>query len=573
MKKLLVCLVFAGAIGGAYYNTLGNDFVFDDYLLVVENPFVRSTKPLSEFLLAPLSLGYRPFRTLSYVIDARIGGVQPWVFHASNLFYHWLTTCLVFLVTLRLTNMVPERQADALPLQNDTTLWRWRPAIFVTALWALHPLQTDAVTYISGRRDILGGLCLFLGLWTYGSFRIAELHAGVWRYGWLVLSCVVYGLGILSKESVIVLPVLCWMYDIQREGIVESLRRRWAIYFLVLLLGFAVLWYFAGPIFFMTIQNATWHGGSLEGNFATVARIWQHYLSLMVYPHTLLADYSYNAFPASSSFGETRVLVALGTLTGAVIGISLLAWQWPLCRYGGLWMLVSILPVSHLIPIKEVVAEHYLYVPLFGFCLIVGVVLAALCGDGLTRGATWSRVRAATVYGVVVLLLVGSVLRTVTRNRDWADEETFWTVVTQTAPQGARGHYNLAGTYKRLQRPGDAAREFMVTLAISPQHVGAIVGLGELAFEAGHYGQSLAYAKQAQVIDPQHPRVIYLLSWVKLALKEIDEAEQLFLQAATLMPNSSGVYAGLEAVAKERGDKEAEKQWADKRQALEGRHG
>ena len=132
--------------------------------------------------------------------------------------------------------------------------WRWRPAVFVAALWALHPVLTDAVTYISGRRDILGGLCVFCGLWAYLRFRAARVRR-VAKYGWLLLSCVAYGLGILSKESAIVLPLLCWLYDVQHEGVVASLRRRWAVYFFVLFLGGAVLWHFSGAIILATLAK------------------------------------------------------------------------------------------------------------------------------------------------------------------------------------------------------------------------------------------------------------------------------------------------------------------------------
>ena len=113
MKKLLVCLVLAGAIGVAYYSALGNDFVFDDYLLVVESPVVRSSQPLAHFLASPTSLGYRPFRNLSYLLDVRAGGMQPWVFRLSNLLYHWLAACFVFLIALRLTNSRPGIQSQA----------------------------------------------------------------------------------------------------------------------------------------------------------------------------------------------------------------------------------------------------------------------------------------------------------------------------------------------------------------------------------------------------------------------------------------------------------------------------
>src|SRR5262249_37081759 len=97
MKRLAVCLGLALAIWAAYYNALGNGFVFDDYLLVVDNGLVRTHASVSQLLSKPLSLGYRPLRTLSYLVDFRLAGMQPWAFHASNLFYHWVTSCLVFL--------------------------------------------------------------------------------------------------------------------------------------------------------------------------------------------------------------------------------------------------------------------------------------------------------------------------------------------------------------------------------------------------------------------------------------------------------------------------------------------
>ena len=569
LTKLLGCCVLAGAIFAAYYNALTNDFVFDDYLLVAESPLLRSERSLMQFLLSPLSFGYRPFRNLSYLVDLRVGGMHPWVFHVSNLIYHWISACLVFLVALRLTNAAPatsSQQTQGLPEHE----WRWRPALFVAGLWALHPALTDTVTYIAGRRDILGGLCLFFGLWTYLRFRTTTRQDSL-KYGWLLLSCLAYGLGIMSKESAIVLPLVCWFYDVQQEGIVTSFRHRWAVYFLLLLLGVAVLWYFAGKMILLTYNRSTWYGGSIAGNFATVARIWIHDLGLMVFPRTLLADYSYNAFPASSSFSEAEVLRALGGLLGVVGGLTFLARRFPLCGYGGWWMLVTILPLSHIIPIKEIVAEHYLYVPLFGFCLIVGVLLDALCGSAETGDAPVAHLRPAVISGAVCCILVAAGMRIVVRNRDWANEETFWSRVIQTAPQSVRGHYNLAGVYQRQQRPSEAAREYTLALTISPRHADALVGLGELAFDSGHYDQALTYGSQAQQIAPQNPRAVYLLSVTKLALKDFDGAERLFQQAVRLIPNSPEVYAGLEAVAKERGDKEAELHWAAKRRSLEAK--
>lgn len=568
MRRLFVCLGLAVAIGGAYYNALGNGFVFDDYLLVVDNPLVRTSRSLWMLLSNPLSLGYRPLRTFSYILDYRLGGMQPWVFHATNVLYHWITACVVFLVALRLTNTFATGK-DGHMSEEKTTVWRWRPALFIAFLWALHPVQTDSVAYIAGRRDILGGLCLFVGFWAYLRFRTRNVQSA-WRYSWLLFSCLIYGLGILSKESVLVLPLLCWAYDVQQEGMVESLRRRWALYFVILLLGVGVLWHFAGAIIAETIRKATWHGGSMGGNFATVARIWVRYLTVMVYPRTLLADYSYDAFPVSRSVTDPAVVWALAVLSATAVGVwGLTRWR-SLCGYGAVWMLITILPVSHLIPIKEIAAEHYLYVPLFGFCLIAGVVLDALCGKSASVLGQRTILRPVVGYALVAVLLVGAVTRSVIRNRDWINEEAFWSATILTAPRSARAHYNLAGVYKQQKREVDAAREFSAVLALSPRHVDAIVGFGELAFETGHYGQALSYAVQAQSIAPLNPRVLYLLAWTHLSLKNLDDAEKLFEQTLEYRPQLLGAYSGLEAVAKERGDSEAQARWAEKRRTLEG---
>ena len=563
LQTSIVCLLLGAAIGVVYYNALSGDFVFDDYLLVVNHPiFPKITNdPWSVFSWAVL--GYRPFRTLSYVIDYRLGGMQPWFFHLSNVFYHWVSACLVFLVTLRLTRDIGQAGSE----ENVETreLRCWRTAIFVVFFWALHPVLTDSVTYISGRRDILGGLCFFFAFWAYLRFRSVQTET-LLRFGWLLLSCLVYGLGILSKESVIMLPLLCWLYDVRREGFWVSFYRRWAIYGLVLLLGFAVLWHFAGGMIWKAVLKFSWHGGSMEGNFATVARIWSHYLSLMVYPKTLNADYSFDAFPVSSSFLAPDVLEALAILAVcAVLTWALSRWR-PLIGYGALWMLIAILPVSHIIPIREVAAEHYLYVPVFGFALICGVLFDAACGGRAVSAVR--RSRPLIVYGLVALLLMLAGMRIVDRNRDWANEEALWSATVQTARRCVRAHYNLAGIYLRQNRIEDAKREFTIVLAITPNHRDTLAGLGEIAFQERQYGQALGYALQATKDGVHTFRTQYLLGWIYLAMKKLDEAENYFQKARRLRPRYADLYTGLETIAKERGDAEAAARWAETRQRL-----
>lgn len=556
-----VWLLLGVLIGGVYANALHNSFVFDDYQLVVEQPLLARLATEPGLLLSPLTLGQRPLRTISYAVDYQIGGLQPWIFHLSNVLYHWLAAGLVFLIARDLTAR-PSAVIDAGTLRLPPA--QMRLALIAALLWALHPIHTDAVTYISGRRDILGGLFFFLGVWAYLRFRRTS------RAWWLGLASLAYGLGLLSKESVVVLPVVWWLSDSQREGMGRALRSHIVLYSVVLLGGAAVLWGAAGSQILAAAQHLSWHGGSVLSNVATVLRIWVHYLTVLVFPRTLIADYSYDAFPVSLSFWEPDVLAALGILGGVTIGIIVLARRVPFVGYGALWMLITLVPVSHLIPIQEIVAEHYLYVPAFGLCLILATLLDTACSVGLQADQPGrARLRAAVVYGLVLVLLVGAGARIVVRNRDWRDEETLWTVTTHAVPRCARAHYNLAGEYLRQERFEEAKREFAVTIAIRPNEVEALTGLGEIAFRTGLYGQAFGYVTQAEQIAPNHFRVQYLLGWIFLALKKPDEAEPYFEKAAELQPLYAGTYAGLEAVAKARGDSAAATRWAERRRALE----
>ncbi len=233
MQKLSVTLLLAIAIGGVYYNALGNGFVFDDYLSVVNRSAIPrvASKPLLAF--SPAVLGYRPLRTLSYVLDYRLGGMRPWAFHLSNLVYHWLTACLVFFVTLRLvaSEKVVSSQLSVVRPSNSglrTPDSGLRTALFAALLWALHPIQTDAVTYISGRRDILTGLFFFLGLYAFLRLRTPDsrLRTGE-RVVWMGVAFLAYGLALLSKEMAVTLPLVMLSYDYVSEVQLQKMRFGW----------------------------------------------------------------------------------------------------------------------------------------------------------------------------------------------------------------------------------------------------------------------------------------------------------------------------------------------------------
>src|SRR5262245_3828444 len=127
MKKGAVWLLLGIVIAGVYANALGNGFVFDDYLIVLSNPALPRVVKEPWLALSLNTLGYRPLRTLSYVLDFSLGGVKPWLFHFNNILYHWITAGFVFLVAFRLTNNRTLRPSDETEVGGRPT-WQWLPA-------------------------------------------------------------------------------------------------------------------------------------------------------------------------------------------------------------------------------------------------------------------------------------------------------------------------------------------------------------------------------------------------------------------------------------------------------------
>ena len=182
------------AVMAAYLPTTAFDFVnWDDNLHVYNNPLVLSDEvPLSDLLLTP-SLGYPiPVTVLTYRAEHALFGLEPAAFHTTNLLLHLLSVVLLFLIARRL---------GASPLS----------AALAAALFGLHPVCAEPVSWISGRKDVLA---VTLGLWAFWDFL---RHPFDWRAPRSYVSVLLYLLACLAKPVVIALPIVM--------GIAVSMRR------------------------------------------------------------------------------------------------------------------------------------------------------------------------------------------------------------------------------------------------------------------------------------------------------------------------------------------------------------
>lgn len=539
----------------AFANALPNAFVFDDLLIIVDNPLVHGIHNVGRLLTAHYWEGtpinqdrwtaagpklYRPLVMATYALNYTLGGLAPEGYRAVNLLLHAAVSVALWALAGRLG---------------------WSPAAATVGavLFAVHPLHTEAVAGVVGRAELLMALGV-LGalLWYPGTGRQVP---GRGRVGLASLGA--FAVGLASKEQAIVLPALLVLTDACTSGPRLGLPRRpraWLLTatrrygpYLALAAGYlalrwAVLGEFLGasgrPLFHDNpLASVDW-----QTRVLTAWKVAGHYLWLMVWPDHLSADYSYRAIPLSHSLAEPGVLGGMG-VWGILLAVGLATYVrgQRLVSFAVGLTVIAFLPASNLpTAIGTIMGERLFYLPSAGLCL-----LAASAWDGLRAGvagrASAGRLTLAGA-GVVVLVVTALLARTVVRNTDWRDLQTLWTATARVVPGSCKVHNNLA----RLTRNADEViRESETAEAICPDLGSSDANFnlvyGTALLREGRVDEAIERLETAQVLRTSFD-TNYNLALAYTRKQRWPDAEAVFRNALALAPRSAEVRNGLSFV-------------------------
>ncbi len=468
-----------------FANSLGNGFVFDDVDLVVRNARIRNLADLGNFI----GDTYRPIRTISYAIDYAVWGLNPTGFRVTNLVIHAANAILALGVARLLTGGA--RMAS----------------MCAAVLFAIHPVQSESVAYISGRRDVLFAMFFLVAFLSYVRFREAPNRSIAARF--LAITGIAFALSLLSKEMATSFPLVCVLWDFARAtepstagerpsaGSVfgRMLRAGGVLYGI----GFVVLGGFAYYTVFVRSATTrlgeagvTFWGGSLLNNLLTVPLTYAHYARLTVWPMKLAAQYL-GAFDPAAGFSDVRVVPALVFLAGIVaVGLWLLVrTSHRTAGFGLLWFIITLLPASQILPHHEIVADHYLYLPLVGAGLVLADIVQTIGRIKRPAGA------GVAVGSLVVILLGAFAVRTVVRNTDWKDDATLWEATYAVVPRSPRAAYNY----------------------------------GLVLTNRGEHERAIPYYQQAIELDPTFLTSYFNLASTYAGLGRFDEAREVYAAA------------------------------------------
>lgn len=513
-----------------YGVSVGHEFVFDDTSLIVENELVELPLSRAGELLSGTDGGisYRPLRIFSYMVDYRIaGGRDPAVFHASNLVVHALATLLLYALGVQI-------------------LGSFAGALGAAAVFAVHPLGSEAVVYVAGRRDLLCALFVLLALCCWcrlllRSLPAASRPAGVVRRSALLVGMVASAiLAVAAKEMAVVLPVLALLLflALRRDPRRDEVPHAWGALgaSVTALLGVGV-WLYGGVVAGLLAKASD---GALAPQPALTLRVLGRYLRLAIWPSDLLADYRRFAFPLPDSALDGGAVVAGAGLLLVLGAGAYLLWRGSIAGAGLIWFVVALLPVAQIVPYGEIVSEHNAYLALCGLALAFGGAVAV-------AARTRPRLVAATVVVLVALLGVRSHVRAL----DWENSLTLWRATVATAPRSVRGQYNLAiatladGNILGAQAALERARE------LAPDDRDVLLTSATLAVRLGDFAAAERFARRALELG-RDGRAYTALGWALVSQGNAPAAIESFEAALALGDSSSDARRGL-ARARSRG--------------------
>lgn len=506
---LAAALLIASAFV-AYHNTFSVPFFFDDVTAIEQNQSIRHLSRLGEIFSPPRdgsAVTGRPLVNLSFALNYALGGTSPFGYHLVNLVLH-ATAALALFGLIRRTLFAPSLREEFGP--SATSL------AFVAALcWTVHPLQTESVTCVAQRTEVLVGVFYLFTLYAFA--RSTEPNANRLWAAASITSCF---LGMASKEVMVSAPLLVLLYDRtfvagtfaaawRRRGFYHGLFASW------LLLAFVVA--SAGGSRGAAAGfglGVTWWSYALKQCEAIIL-----YLRLSLWPWPLVLDY-----------GTAVVRHPLEVLPQAIILLALVfavvtaLWRHPKLGFLGLWFFAILAPSSSVVPlVSQTMAEHRMYLPLAAVTTLATVGLYAWSG------------RRALGFLLAAALALGAV--SIRRNQDYRSEELIWTVTIAQRPDNARAYSNLGNALKTLGRYDEAARLYAEGMRRSPTEVEAMNNLAAIHLEAGRPAEALPLLEAALRLKPDFPDALNNLGSAYSHDGRSADALALFERAVLLKPN------------------------------------
>ncbi len=524
----VIIISCAGLI--VYSNCYHCSFHFDDFSSIVNNHYIRHLNLVNIWCFLPR----RFLLYLSLALNYHFNGLNVVGYHQFNLAVHLISAILVWWLVL-LTFSTPFMKDQEISRHANIL------ALLSGLVFTVHPVQTEAVTYIVQRTAAMAAMFYLLTLCLYVKSRLEDKNQTVYYAGSL-LSAV---LAMFSKETAITLPLMLGLYEFSFLKTEKGINGRYLFPFIFTLLII--------PLTMLVTETGAervkylYHEPRISAvhYLLTQFRVMVTYIRLVFLPAHQNLDYDY---PVFKSIFQTPVLISFLFLAAVLYWAKSLFAKYRLVSFGIFWFFLGLMPESSILPIHDVIFEHRLYLPMAGYSVFLVSGIYYLWGKKDVNAMAIVLTGLITCYGFL----------TYQRNMAWKDEFTLWNDIIQKSPHKARPYINRGLAFYNEGNYTKAVGDYSKAIIIKPNDKDEYIHRALSYYKQDLYSMALTDYDQAIALDPKNPDAYYNKG--NVYFKEGDFAKAIldYNKAIALNPKDKDYYnnRGL-AFAKEGNNREA----------------
>jgi hypothetical protein len=483
-NKIFIVIFFFLLTILCYSNILNNELFFDDEELIYKNVYVANLKFLPKYFTQNMVAGagknsnmYRPVLLTSFAIDHLFWGNNPTGYHLTSLLLHFSNTILLFLIISNLTNT--------------------KVAFLTAFLFNIHPVQTEAIAYASGRTDPLSVLFMLISILLF--IKIKSLFTRK-KIMVLLFSSMSFVLALLSKESSIILPFILFLLPLLKKEVL--INKKNVLYLLPFIIITIIYFFLRIKIFnfdniFNFYNNTIYQNSIYSKNIFvriyTFSKVYFMYLYLIFFPIEL--KFVRNSQIITSFSNPWVIFFAVFVLFLFLISF-IYKNKYPIYLFSLIFFFITILPTSGIIPINNIITEHYLYFPSIAFFLTISSILNFIIDKYKNYQIKM------TVFTVISIISLLFIIRVIIRNNDWQDAIKFYTKSLIQEPSHIPIRHNLAMVYSEKGYINEAINEYLFLIKNADYYPHTRHNLANLYKGLKEYSKAEEEYKQALRIDP-----------------------------------------------------------------------
>jgi len=467
-----------------YSNTFAVSFHLDDVPSIVDNFLIRNINHLSSVW------NFLPRRFMLYLslaLNYRFNGLEVFGYHVFNLGVHLISAILVWWLMI-LTLSTPALKDDKITRHANSI------ALFAGLIFVAHPIQTQAVSYIVQRAASMAAMFYLASLCLYVKARLQETLLGFNVYYWGALLTAV--IAMFTKETAITLPLMIILYEYTFFRIKEKVKLTYLIPFLITLFIIPVTMALteAGPGRIQQLRSEP--GISSIHYLLTQFRVMITYIRLVFLPFNQNLDYDY---PISKSIFEVPTIMSLSFLILILWGAKRLFLRYRLVSFAIFWFFLTLIPESSILPIKDVIFEHRLYLPMVGGSLFLVSIFYYFFENHNYK----------LVVAILLVIVSFYSFQAYQRNKVWKNEITLWQDTVEKSPHKARPYNNLGVAYAQEGKLDQAWDNFNKALKMDPQYMEVNYNIGFFYEKRGDFTKAIPCFTKVIDVNPRFAKAYY----------------------------------------------------------------